>query len=194
MTPPVLSILIPTLPNRSEMLEQLLFELRTQIVPHPGKVEILCDNHPTDNTGMKSNRLINKAQGDYVLRFDDDDWPAPTYISEILEAAKNDSDCISINGLYTEDGGNPILWRMGKDFPNETVYENGVPVFIRAFNHIGAAKRALALIAKFPDNTGHGEDKQYSENIKPWLKTETRIETPIYFYRFKNGYKEYLKY
>lgn len=195
MTEPVLSILICTLPDRSAMLGVLLLELQRQIREEaPDVVEILFERHPTDNTGMKRNRLLEEAIGKYIIFVDDDDWIAPTYISEILSAANNDTDCISINGIYTEDGANPVMWRMGKDYPNETADESGVPVFIRAFNHIGAAKRGLALMARFPDNTGHGEDKQYSENIKPWLKTETRIENPIYFYRFKNGYKEYLKY
>lgn len=192
MEEPVLSILICTLPQRIAMFTQLQFELYAQMLPFAEKVELLWDDHPADPTGTKRNRLLERATGKYISFVDDDDMVYPCYVAEIMNASQYDCDCIAINGIYTQDGSGEIKWKLSKDYPNETINELGQQVYLRTMNHIGIVKRGLALMAKFPD-IGHGEDKEYSIRLNPWLKTEATIQPPIYHYRYINTPKEYLK-
>jgi glycosyltransferase involved in cell wall biosynthesis len=191
----ILSILICSLNNRAGMLATLLGELERQVKENNAedKVEILVE---LDNgelpTGTKRNMGLQKAVGKYICWHDDDDWPYPCYVSEILKGAESDADCMAINGIYTQDGGAAIKWKLSKDYPNETVDELGQQIFIRKCNHIAPVKRELALLVGFHP-ISNGEDKQYSEDLNPLLRTEVVIEPPLYHYRYTNGYKEYLK-
>jgi hypothetical protein len=100
----ILSILIPTLHKRQRLLKLLLAELNKQ---RTDEIEILT--YPDDGmitTGRKRNDLVAKAQGLYVVHIDDDDMIAPTYIADILEAAKQNPDCITFNGWMETDGHN----------------------------------------------------------------------------------------
>lgn len=141
-------------------------------------------------TGEKRNQLLEWASNDYIVFHDCDDWPAPYYVKEILDAIQSGCDCIATNGTMTTDGGNEIKWKLSKDYPNDTITENGRPVYIRTTNHISPVKRELALKAMFP-NISNGEDKEYSERLKPLLKTEAIIEKPIYHYRYSTKNKLY---
>lgn len=108
----------------------------------------------------------------------------------MLKAIESGCDCVAINGTYTCDGNNSMKWFLSKDNPNATVQQNREIVFLRTTNHITATKRKLALKAKFTDKK-NGEDKDYSEALNPYLKTETVIEAPMYEYRFVSHGKLY---
>ena len=183
-----LSVLICSLESRKHLLDILLAELHRQ--QQPG-VEILAyvDNKQF-STGYKRQALINEATGKYIIFIDDDDWIEPYYIEELLKAAESDADCFAINGWITTNGKGRIDWRLSKDNPNKTIYENGKPVYLRTTNHITGVKRELALKAGFPDKS-NAEDQWYSNRVAPLCKTEYVIKKPLYHYRFETFNKQY---
>lgn len=189
----IISILICSLANRSGMLSQLLANLNGQIqslgVSEIVEVLVELDNGER-TTGAKRDALLRAAKGKYVIYIDDDDHVYPCYVSELLNAANSDADCFGCNGIITTDGHSEIKWKLSKDYPNMTIYENGKPVYIRATNHITAVKREIALKAGFP-NISNGEDKAYSEGIHPHLKSECVIIPPIYHYQYLTTNKTY---
>ena len=175
MVEPILSILIPTLVGREEMLDNLIFKtLKSQcdfeiglIGGYSGRdvlpVEIFWNTDAGETTtGGKRNQLLQWANGKYVVFVDDDDDVMPYYIEEILKAAEQDCDCIGMCGIMTTNGGNEIGWELSKDFKNDTVIRNGRSFYTRTTNHISPVKRELALKAMFPE-ISNGEDKGYSE-------------------------------
>lgn len=178
---PVLSILIPFTKNRIEIMKGLIQSINLQIEPHINDVEVLFDNHETDNVGIKRNRLLRQAKGRYVVFIDSDDQIMRGYVSKILDACKSDADCIGINGYMTTNKKNHQEWYISKDYGKWFTANN---THFRTTNHISPVKRELALMAMFPE-IPFGEDYQYSMRLLPFLKTEKIIAEPLYYYDYR---------
>jgi glycosyltransferase involved in cell wall biosynthesis len=149
-------------------------------------VEILTDiDNREATTGEKRNRLIERARGKYIVFFDDDDIATPEYLPLILKAIESDPDVIPINGWITTNKLNPIYWDMGLSFGYGTKTVNGIMVYERFPNHIAPMKRELILPYKFKDIT-IGEDYEWAKRLNDdkVFKTECRITTPIYHYKY----------
>lgn len=188
---PVLSILIPSTHDRNEMLQKLLKELMFQIQEcvATDKVEIITDiDNKEKLIGDKRNDLLQRATGIYETSIDSDDWIAPTYIYEILKAAEEDCDCISLNGWMETNGGNRISWRISKDNPYCAATENNKTVYLRFQNHIGIIKTEIAKQFKF-ESVAFGEDYKWGLSIhnSGVLKTEAKTNGELYFYQYSTN-------
>lgn len=203
-----LSILIPSLKSRQELLSDLVCGLILQcgIITHIesfiesgctililkfSSVEIITaiDNKCV-TTGEKRNILLKLAKNEYVTSIDDDDYVYPYFVEEILSAIQSNPDCVATNGIITTDGKDSIEWRLSKDYQNVTVCDCGKNIYLRTTNHISPVRRELALKAGFP-NISNAEDKEYSIRLNPYLKTEIKIDKPMYWYRFETINKSY---
>lgn len=178
----ILSILIPTLPERKALLQRVCEHLGTFDL---NEVEIVIDNRGKEiTTGQKRNELIERARGEYVIQLDDDDFPQGGYISEILNAIKSNPDCVTFNGWYTEDNGPRINFtiKLGERYEarNGHVY--------RWPNHLCAMKKTIAQSVKFPHKTV-GEDYEWSKQIadRKLIKTSVHIEKDLYYYDYRSN-------
>ena len=179
---PILSILICNLDEREELFRKLMLVLYKQV--ENNNVEIIIANHPrgTVNIGEKRNLLVAAASGKYVCFIDDDDLVSDNYVSLILIAAEFDSDCIGMTGIYIEQGKanwsfrhSMTVTRWCKDKQNRIYY--------RTPNHLNPIKKSIVVQCPFPE-IQYGEDKCFSDLIKPLINTETFLEYPIYYYIF----------
>jgi glycosyltransferase involved in cell wall biosynthesis len=151
---------------------------------NPNEVEIIYSLDKGEvSTGEKRNKLLQAASGDYIAFIDADDWVPDYYVEEILKAIESGPDCVAINGTMTTDGEKEIAWMISKDFKNETIFEAGIPFYIRTTNHLAPVRRELALQVGFKDKK-YQEDSDYAAALNPLLKTETKIDKPMYEYRF----------
>ena len=185
-----LSILICSLEQRKEMLELLLQELSGQILYEKAekKVEILTDIDRGEKIiGQKRNDLLDKAKGTYIVFIDDDDWIYSYYINVILQALKSNPDVLGINGVMTTDGARQKKWFISMEY---STWGENAEGYYRFPNHITPVKRKYALKAKFP-LINNGEDYPYSMELKKYLKTEVKIEQPLYLYRYSTINKTY---
>lgn len=185
-----LSILICTTDTRNHFLDRLLKCISPQL---NDLIEILIEgDNGTMPIGKKRNILLDKAVGDYVCFVDDDDLVSDDYCMKILTAIESDPDCCSLEGLYTVNGENPTLFRHSLKYNNwETATEDGKTVYYRCPNHLNAIKRELVLKVRFDDNKSNGEDKDFSDRVRPLLQTESNINGIIYHYLYlqvKKGY------
>lgn len=186
----ILSILICSINSRAHLLKKLFQHVDNQIRDRAEvEIKVLADNKVM-TTGAKRNALVRDANGKYVVFIDDDDWVPDYYVKFMVNACKSDADCVAINGTMTTDGMNEIKWRLGKDYDNVTIVENQFPVYLRRTNHITAVKREHVLRVMFP-NKSNGEDKAFSDAVNQYLKTEAKIEKPMYHYRFSTKDKQY---
>lgn len=186
-TTPLLSILICSLNKRIDKLADLLSTLSPQVDLFPGVVELIVNmDNKFISTGKKRQLLLEQASGEYVVFIDDDDHIDSEYVSLIVAALQSRPDCVATTGWYTCDDGNKTVWFLSKDLNNET--KNGC--FNRTTNHISPVKRKLALAVGFK-SVSYGEDADYSKRLKPLLRTETKIDKPLYHYDFKSTHKEY---
>lgn len=175
---PVLSLLVPTMPQRALQLEDLLAELQRQIAGKPVEILTLLDDGASP-VGAKRNRLVIKARGRYVAFIDDDDMVSPDYVDSMLLAAIEEPDCITFNGEMTTDGQSPRLFRFSLAFTDRNTSWG----YDRRPNHICAIRTDIARQVRFPE-INFGEDARWSTRLRPLLKTETRIEKILYYYRF----------
>jgi hypothetical protein len=60
-------------------------------------------------------------------------------------------------------------------------------VYYRTINHLCPVKRELALQVKFPRGINNGEDADYSNRLRPLLKTEVYINKDMYHYDFNTN-------
>lgn len=188
-----LSILICSLESRASMLKELCFELQKQITDYTVQdfensqhIEVLTNiDNRQKSTGLKRQELLEQATGKYIIFIDDDDWPEPCYIAELMKACASDADCFAMNGYITTNGHYKIPWRLSRRYINETIHEGGQMIYLRTTNHITGVKRELALQAGFPDKS-NAEDKWYSERVVMLCKSEYEITPPMYHYRFNN--------
>lgn len=176
-----LSILICTTIDRRHLFEPLYFELQNQSLNKPVEVLYIEDNKEI-SVGLKRQRLLEKATGEYIVYFDSDDQPAPFYVEKILEALESGPDCVGIEIQMTTNGLKPQSCCHSLRFP---IWEDNVGGYdyVRNVTHFNPVKRELALKVGFSD-IRFGEDKEYSDKLTPLCKTEVFIDVPIFHYRY----------
>lgn len=179
----ILSVLIPTIPTRRVMFDRLLLEIRSQVIKAQVDIEILADAG-AGSIGSKRQRMIEKAQGDYVVFIDDDDQIDSSYLSCILEALSTSPDVIGFCGIMTTNGRGARRFRISKDYN----YEEKRGVYYRYNNHLCPVKRSIALQVGYKDMS-HAEDHDYATRLQPFIKTEVFIDQNLYYYRYLTNKK-----
>jgi hypothetical protein len=180
-------ILILTSPSRSVFLEQLLSLLEPQInalgLRKFDQVDILIRKDdwkepPFIGVGGKREAVRKQATGDYICWFDDDDLPAPDYISSILPLLDG-IDYVGFN-LYTTVDKKYIgptdhtLRNLGwtDDYHD--------PAHHRDISHLNPMRRDLAMLKPMSGPTG--EDHRWADSMRGLVKTEHYIDKVLYYY------------
>ncbi|MCL4405216.1 MAG: glycosyltransferase [Patescibacteria group bacterium] len=174
-----LSVLICSLSSRGEHLAKLLSILFPQIQEETEIIVSIDDGG--QKIGVKRNRLMASALGQYVCFIDDDDEVSDDYIAQIMTGIESGADHVAIGGIMTTNGREPHEFRSSKDY----VWHEKDGVYYRGVQHLGVIKRDLVLQCPFPP-ISFGEDREFSERVTPLIKTEYQIQKPIYFYRYRN--------
>lgn len=180
-------IMILTKPERREFLNQFLSCIEPQISAlGPRKfdqVDILVheDNWkepPFIGVGGKREVVRQKATGDYINWFDDDDLPAPDYISTILPLL----DGIDYVGFNVEV-------YVDQKYIGPTTHSlkyNGwtddyhLPAHYRDISHMNPMRRDLAMLKPFSGPIG--EDHRWADSMRGLVKTEHYIDRNMYYY------------
>lgn len=185
-----LSILICSLNNRQDFLEELLSCLLPQLTD---EVQIIINSDGgKKSVGQKRNELLMGASGEYIAFIDDDDLVSPDYIPLVLEATKTNCDVVGIHLLMTYDKNPNTECRTYHSLEYRSWWDEDDPDrqdrrrYFRNPNHLNPVKREFALATKFPE-TSHGEDHDYSKRLLPLLNTEYNITKPIYYYQVRTN-------
>jgi glycosyltransferase involved in cell wall biosynthesis len=184
-----LSILIPSIFERSDSFNSLVNNLKAQIntcgFDNSVSIISLIDKRGDMSVGHKRNSLIEMAKSEYIVFVDDDDIPSNDYVLELMTAINSNADVIPINGYMTTNGGNRAYWEMGLNLPYDTIKLNGKISYRRFPNHIACMKRELILPYKFKD-ISFGEDYEWAKRLNDdkVFKNEHRITKPLYHYVF----------
>lgn len=183
----LLSILIPTLPDRINQYTELINCINIQLTQLNAfdKVEIITDDRGRSiPTGTKRNDLINKAKGLYTVFIDDDDKLPLFYIYEVLKAIESNPDVITFKGYMTTNNIDRVDFIIKL---NES-YEERKGIYYRYPNHLCPMKRELIKDIKF-DYITIGEDYKWATKIKELdlLKTEVHIDSNMYYYDYKTN-------
>ena len=195
MTQPILlSILIPTVVGREKQYKHLLNRIMKSgngFDILSGRVEYIkfCDNKEI-TIGEKRERLYQMANGLYSWQIDDDDDIADNAIELILNAIKSnpDADCITFEEHIDIDGkiekSNHSLiygdWEGegGKELWDGFHYHR--TPFMKSVIKTDIARNVPIPHIRF------GEDHQWAQVLKPYLKTEIHLDVEIYKYIYRS--------
>lgn len=209
MTDTKLSILIPTLYRRKELLDRLLGLLHAQLgtpgetinllvgggqritkqLLNNGQIELIINSDEGRKTiGQKRNELVEAATGQYVIFIDDDDIISDDYISEIFKGIETNADHIGISAWIIPDNGPKALVRYSKHYSIHYQHPEGQEfgTHYRPAMHLCAIKRNIAFSCRFPLSS-FGEDTAWGFLVCPLIKSEYLINTPIYTYLFRSN-------
>jgi len=177
---PILSILTPTIPERSRSLCFLTSFIEEQASKHPRAIEhlALCDNRQR-SIGAKRQALVDIARGKYIAFVDDDDDVSGDYVARLLAAAETNADVITFkqraiyNGLESE---------VHFGIRNQDGPFNPGGITLRAPWHICAWKREVVANCLFGESN-YGEDLVWCQQARKRVRTAHHIDAVLHTYR-----------
>lgn len=157
-------------------------------LPYQSEVEILRDLRAKGvaTIGAKRNSLLMRAAGEYVVFCDDDDALAPAYLKHIFDGIRNRVDVVSLKGIITTDGRNPLVFEHSIKYGAYKTNPDGSEIkYERYPNHLNAMKASIARQFKFPE-TNFGEDTDWATQIfkSGLLKEEHYVSDITYYYKY----------
>ncbi len=185
MSQPLLSILIPTTPERQVEFDRLLDRL--EILSAGYNVKIISDDTGKHMTiGEKRERLYKAANGLYSWQIDSDDDIADNAIDLIMAAIKNNPgvDVISFEEYCNMDGkeyksnhSNDYLdWEGDGSFEFPDGFHFHRTIFYKGVIKTELAKSIPFVYCRF------GEDHLFAKDLKPHIKSEFHIAEQLYRY------------
>lgn len=200
-----LSILIPTLPERNEKLQELIRTLSRQTVfistdyaepvdffirrQYNSDIEILIlSDKKRYSIGWKRNMLLKESKGKYVCFIDDDDMVCDDYLSLLMDGIDKFVDCCSLRGEYWADGNfdgifeHSIKYNAYKTVEGAEIYD---VKYERFPNHLNCIKSTIAKKFRFPEKN-FSEDTAWATEIfrSGLIETEHYIDKIIYYYNY----------
>jgi len=180
----VLSVLIPSIPERIDKALKLLNNITEQ--DQGGKVEVLLftDNRQR-SIGQKRDALVQIAKGKYMVFVDDDDDVGDTFVADILEAAKGSPDIITYKHRAYING---VSYTINSDLRNkkdEQLHSDGAKEIKRKPCHSNAIRTEIAQRHRFHD-LNYGEDANWMKRVAKEVKTQQKINRILHFYIYND--------
>lgn len=186
----ILSVLIPTIPARKDLLDSLWDDLWKQNNElnwgHPmlGLVEFLIDDDRRFldgglSIGKKRQKLVEMASGKYLCFLDDDEIIAPNYLETLVRLCNEDKDVCTFRNLTKLDN----FWTVVDMSLSHTENEQATPNAIvkRRPWHICPVRSEFAKRYEFEDSN-YGEDWQWFERVLSHCQTEAKTDAIIHQY------------
>lgn len=181
-----LTICICTIPGREDGLKALNAELARQVkeAGAEGAVEImyLGDNRHVP-LGLKRQRMVEMASGDYICFIDDDDDISHLYVRSILKAAELDVDVITFDAIVTGVVAG-VAYKARFDLRIDSNYDDHVEkIYYRIPNHLCPIKRECYRNIKYP-SIKWGEDTAIAPAVKLACSSYAHINDSLYHYKY----------
>ena len=171
-----LSILIPTVPSRKKLLDNLLEVLYPHITDEVELI-VMMDNKKR-TLGYKRQEMLWLAQWEYLVFIDDDDEITGDYVQSLLDATNSKPDVICYNVEIS------INWsEKHKVFYSKELTEHfDGEYYYRKPNHLMCFRREIALKEPYND-LRFWEDSDYAERIYKYIQSEYIIDKVLYHYK-----------
>lgn len=181
----LLSVLIPSIPNRAIKLASLMACLSAQDDPRL-EVIVLTDNKRR-HLGAKRNEMMRMAQGEYVCHIDDDEMLAPDFLAALAPELVYGADLVhydagvSLNGspefrVTTILGAQPEQPRHLSDGRYSDI--------VRPPWHWCCWRTEFARRFKFPEHFDGAEDWFWLRQALPEVTSARRVDRVLFHHRF----------
>ena len=191
--PPLVSVIVPTWRRHDYLplihncfrrqtyknLELLILDDTETPTPHfaDAPPNIRYTHTPTRQPiGTKRNRLVEKARGEIIVHFDDDDFYAPDYVATMVDAL-GDDDVVKLSGWYAYgvaqnvfcywDTAAPAALQFMVESQQPFTPVHGQPVQdanLRGYGFSYTYKKSAWQVAPFPDRD-FGEDYAWIQSL-----------------------------
>lgn len=184
-----LSVLIPSVEERAPLLAALIEELVKQTDGKPVEILTWVDNKQTP-IGGKRQGLLEKANGEWVVFIDDDDWITPDYIDSILLALEENPDTVGMEEEVNGHGTDTLKASWSNRWPHwaegRVADKEGFD-YLRTPNPKTPIRRSIALETGYNRGLRWNEDEDFSKRLKRsgLIKSEVYIPRVLYIYRYK---------
>lgn len=196
----VISILILSIPSRTESVTALMKKLEGQLGNRRSvEILVLTDNR-SQSISEKRNVLLRAARGKFVCFLDDDDGIANNYVDALLTAATENQtvDCISFDQFCSLDG-EPMNVSFGIGNPHGQLWRNEEGLLgdiKRPPYHMCLWRREIAQSEEFRPMYGANgqstEDIDWLMRLYPKVQTEYHIPEPMHMYIYNSKTTESL--
>lgn len=189
---PLLSILIPSVPNRFSILSQLFSKIESQVnlLDNPKDVEILVflDNK-TRSIGYKRESLVHISRGKFLAFVDDDDDVENCYVAEAVKAIReNPSVDVITMKEYVIINDSP-RYELTFQLKHPNPYQDVSAQFTRPPWHSCFWKREIAQKYHFNDSM-YGEDWFWASQLNSEARNSFHIDNFMRTYRFNDKVTE----
>jgi glycosyltransferase involved in cell wall biosynthesis len=187
---PILSILIPSIPERFTkwilLTQELVMQCTSLHETHPtlGRVEILSDTSDAflnggPSIGKKRESLVRKATGKYLCFLDDDENVSPGYVETLVRLCQLDTDVVTFRNLTKTD----FYWTVVDMSLKNPVNEEATPERIvkRRPWHICPVRSEYAKRYEFSD-ANYGEDFDWMAKVLKHCETEAHTDAILHIY------------
>lgn len=193
----ILSVLIPSIPERATQLGDLLTRLtiQKQFIEANwilGEIEIVIDDSTSFlngglSIGKKREALVQRAQGRYLCFLDDDEDIAGNYLQTIVRLSESKADLLTFRSIADLDD----YWCVVDMSLYNPVNEETSPdkICLRKPWHVCAVKSHLAKIHQF-DDTNYGEDWTWFERVLKFCTSEAHSNAAIHRYIHRKSISE----
>lgn len=193
----LLSILIPSIPEREDELARLCSELQIQIITFGefhasiGTCEVLVDDGKSFlegglSIGAKREALKNKATGKYLLYLDDDENIAPNYFETVMRLCSEDKDICTFKSIAKMDNYWMTVDMSLAYSENEQANPEGIK---RRPWHICPVRSYFAKLHSF-DDINYGEDFKWMEQVLQHCQTESKSNYILHQYNHSSKFSE----
>lgn len=186
----LLSILIPTIPERKNRFDILYSELirqKTEFLRFHwtiGSVEILVNDSPRFldgglSIGKKREALVKGASGKYICFLDDDESIAPNYLESLMRLCSEGNDIVTFRASVRLDNMWALVDMNLNTKENEQIHPDGI--VNRPPWHMCPVKANYAKIFEFPD-LNNAEDFVWMEQVLKCCHTESHTDRILFQY------------
>jgi hypothetical protein len=194
----ILSILIPSIPERHSTFIELYGKLWRQIYHvhtiHPtlGEIEYHLDDSKSFldgglSIGKKRESLVNKATGKYLCFLDDDEDIAPNYVETLVRLCHEDKDIVTFRNISKFD----TFWMVVDMRLTHTENEQATPekIVSRLPWHLCPVRSEYAKLYEF-ENINYGEDFLWMQKVLTHCKTEAHTDKILHQYNHSSTKSE----
>lgn len=186
----LLSILIPTIPERHERFTKLYNEVMRQKTLFDsfhdtiGLVEVVVDSSPRFldgglSIGKKREALVKKAQAKYLCFLDDDDSIAPNYLESLMRLCEQGKDVCTFRSMVKMEN----IWALIDMQLGQKENEQLTPD--RTVNrppwHICPMRSLYAKTFQFQD-INNAEDFEWMQKVLNCCESEAHTDKILYQY------------
>jgi glycosyltransferase involved in cell wall biosynthesis len=183
----LLSVLIPSIPERQSSLARILDCLSKQDDPRL-EVLVMLDNKRR-SLGHKRNAMQDMAQGKFICHVDDDDNVAEDFVATLLPACEADVDVIGYDATCSLNGSPEFRVNTGIDFENEQPKHlpgGRYSDIRRKFWQWCAWRRERFASCRHPEFHHGAEDAVWLNQCYPLIRTHAKLD----FIGYKHFYSD----